>query len=222
MKARHMYIDKQTVVKWQVNASIRNILAGECPVATHVIVQSAREIMYEYAKAKNIELIHDLSNLVKPEHVKTVRAVFKEHYNFFKHADKDADDEIDITNIHVVNEAETMLNIGKFNQLFKIPSQHMMVFNMYMMMRKPDLFDIDQMPFPNFAMAMLKDLIAEHQGRSRSELCPLFYDVLGVIAASEIADVKAMSLEEELKSKNTGHRDISKAPYFRRKPPQGG
>ena len=108
------YIDKQTTAKWLINCAIRNIFVGECAVSNHVVVQAAQGLLHDYARTHKIKLTFDILNYFKPEYASKTATLFKERYNFFKHSKQDADQEIDITNIQVQNEIETLGNILKF------------------------------------------------------------------------------------------------------------
>jgi hypothetical protein len=215
-----MYIDKQTAVRWQINAAIRNIFVGECAVATHVIVQCAREIMQDYARAKHIKLTNDISSVVKPEHIKFFKALLKEHYNYFKHSKDDADDEIEITNVHTLNEGETLMNIGKYAELFNDVTQHMKIFNSYMMIRTPELFRWDEMPLTEQMKSMHASFMKANVGKDRTALCAQYKAIIQAdpLVVNEVNEVRSISLApEHIGDATAPSRDVSKAPYFRRK-----
>ncbi|MBX9588671.1 MAG: hypothetical protein K2X43_05155 [Hyphomonadaceae bacterium] len=136
-----MYIDKQTSARLLINASIRNVFNSECPVANHLTAMSARQILHEYAAVHGVTLVHDMRAYLKDKALaKKFEYLWKTKYNFFKHADNDYNDEVNITNIAVLNEFETLFNIEKYAQLFNERTGHMALFLLYLVMLYPDKF----------------------------------------------------------------------------------
>jgi len=60
-------IDKEIAARRLIHAAIRNIAALEDPVANHVLVMAAHDVIREYAIAKGITTYTDMGDLFKPE-----------------------------------------------------------------------------------------------------------------------------------------------------------
>lgn len=65
------------------------------PVAIHTVASAASMILFNLAEYKKVESIIRNSTLLKPEMKKEWNAALNKPQNFFKHADKDPDGEIE-------------------------------------------------------------------------------------------------------------------------------
>jgi hypothetical protein len=151
-----MYVDKQTVVEWQINFAVRSIFKGECPVSTHVIVMASKEILEQYAKQAGITLRINPLRVIRDEHARDFINFWKERYNFFKHANLDHNKETDIDNLQIMNESELLFNIIRYEELFKHLTEHMNIFGMYMAGRYPHWFNLDKWNMPDQYKEFLK------------------------------------------------------------------
>jgi hypothetical protein len=175
----------------------RSIFNSECPVANHVTVMSARQIINEYAIAHGIALTHDMRTYLKDEALaKEFEYLWKTRYNFFKHADKDYDDEVNISNIGIINEFETLFNIEKYNQLFGKRTGHMALFLMYLVMLYPDKFQPTEEQARAFSS--VRDRLQKEGTLSRVSLRELFAFGLAQQpdTRAEIEEARKLSIQE--------------------------
>ena len=209
-----MYLDKKTVAKYMIHCGIRNVFAGECPVSNHVIILSAKEVVQDLAKAAGVVLQADISRFVKDQYRKDFVALMKSRYNFFKHADRDHDEEIEITNIQFSNEADLFFVIVNWGQLFGQWTKHMQTFMMYMMIGHPNWFDLDALPEQMSGTA--KTGIAEFGKQGRRSLCETLYLVVeqDPEMRRERAEVKEMSFAA---SAEATEKRVLKGSAFSRK-----
>ena len=89
-------IDKPEVAARQLKAGVRLFFRREDPVAIHTLVAAAHQILVDLGKTGNIDsAVKNTSQMGQSkisEFLKTVNYPF----NFFKHADRDSDHQIDI------------------------------------------------------------------------------------------------------------------------------
>jgi hypothetical protein len=195
----NMYYDKNTVSLWLINASIRNVFSGACPITNHLSIMSANQIVREYAKARKIALPNDLADLVLAEHRTGFESMQKSRYNFFKHANKDADTEIDVTNLQISNEIDLLLTQGNHICVFETRSRHMHVFYMYMTIRYGRVFDGAAMLLPSDLKDQVTQAIDMNRGKSRYELISDFAEVVrrDEHAKKEFDEVQSLALADQ-------------------------
>jgi hypothetical protein len=73
----------------QLRVAIRLFFERKDLIAVHTLTAAARGILRELARSHEIEGIDTTIQKLSPETQKTLRRVFNEPQNFFKHADKD-------------------------------------------------------------------------------------------------------------------------------------
>lgn len=202
-----MHIDKEGIAKYLINAGIRNVFSGECPIANNVIVGAARGLLGEYAKTKGISLSTDLNRIVAKEYRVKLFKLMNERYDFFRHSDRNADQEIDLHNVQVTNEVTLCLNIWDFEQIFGHATEHMRFFLPYLKVLNPSLF-------PGCEEAKALKALKGPTPVTRKELCEI-----GLLALrddpgcqKELQDVQDISYAEETRG---GVRiDLRKGPPF--------
>ena len=62
-----MEIDKQTVARRLIHAAIRSVIRQDDPLAAHVLIVGAFDLLRQYAKTKGIELRSDFLNRLPPD-----------------------------------------------------------------------------------------------------------------------------------------------------------
>jgi len=166
-----MYIDKKHVARLLIHASIRNIFIGECPVANHVTAMSGRQVLHEYADAHGIALTHDMRTYLKDKSLlREFESLWKTRYNFFKHADRDYDEEVNIRNISFLNEMETLFNLQKYQQMFGEMTGHMKVFMCFLAVMHPDKMKIEL----DEVRSRLSEVLKKTTGMSRRDIYEVF------------------------------------------------
>ena len=204
-----LYVEKHEVARRLLHSAIRNIFNGECPIATHVLIGSATTLMHEYAEANGIDLALDVEKHVQAEYKKGFAQAMKSHYNFFKHANHDAELAIDITNISEVNEVAVYGAIVEYWNIFSDRPHQMQLFFSIATIIYPDLFNWGSLDaeFPE-----VKSQRLELANRSRSELFSLARDALAqgltqVERTSETAPIFKMVIAHY---EGPPHRDMFK------------
>jgi hypothetical protein len=92
-------ITKRKAIRHLIHAAVRMIAAAEDPFAIHLVVQSADKLLIDLSKRLKKPLAHDWVEQIKDEYRSPLMAVFRETYNFLKHADKDHDEELHVGSI---------------------------------------------------------------------------------------------------------------------------
>jgi hypothetical protein len=91
-------ITKLQAVKEQLETAIDLFFNDGSPVSIHTLTWAAYNVLCDLNKHKggSPTLINDgFLSIVKPEHKKALRRKLREAHTFFKHADKDPDDELE-------------------------------------------------------------------------------------------------------------------------------
>lgn len=192
-----MYIDKKHVARLLINASIRNTFGGECAVANHVTVMSARQVLHEYADAHGIALVHDMRAYLKDQSLaKEFERLWKTRYNFFKHADKDHDEEVNIRNIAFLNQFEILFNIEKYKQMFGDMTGHMNIYMGFLAVMHPDKMKIEL----DDVRTRINKVMKNTAGMSRREIHEIF--AYGLMAEAqtraEIEEARELSFKDSV------------------------
>ena len=152
------YIDKQEVARRLIHAAIRATLRGECPITNQVVIGSAITLMREFAQANGGKPMVDFDKFIVPEHAKGFEAAMKSHYNFFKHANHDAEYHHDVSNLTELNDLSIVTAIGEYVSLFKTRSIHMSLYYIYAMVKFPDVLTLPEEFEKSDAFPLLEDL----------------------------------------------------------------
>jgi hypothetical protein len=107
-------ISKTDIIRQHITAAIQMLAVEANPFSTHLVVMAGEEMIRQVAGARNIPLTADFRIYIKDEyHVEYLQKVRKA-YNWFKHADRDAEASYDgpaPCDLARVNETQTLLNI---------------------------------------------------------------------------------------------------------------
>jgi hypothetical protein len=96
-----MLFDKTTVTRQQaaraeIDTAIELLFYSGSPIAIDVLTWAAVEMMRGIAEHRQLQTFQSMiEERIKPEGLKEWRRIQKEHYNFFKHADRDPSRESD-------------------------------------------------------------------------------------------------------------------------------
>ncbi|SRR6266404_999949 len=107
-------IDKLQAIRHLLHSSIRLLLWEEDPFALHLICQSCDKLIIDCMKADGIESPVNFAAHVKPEYLKSFFAIYRETYNYLKHADEDRHAKLGVRNIVKNNELSIFLNVTRF------------------------------------------------------------------------------------------------------------
>jgi hypothetical protein len=101
------------------------IAAAEDPFAIHLIIQSADKLLIDLSKRLKKPLTLDWAENIKDECRSPLMAVFRETYNFLKHADNDYDAELHVGSIAESNVLQLAACIANYYALFGETTDHM-------------------------------------------------------------------------------------------------
>ncbi|UAJ09137.1 hypothetical protein [Polymorphobacter megasporae] len=88
-------LTKRSVARNQIDAAVHQIFVHKNYVAANTLSLAAAEILESLAKiAGKRTMFTEFYDRIQPEHLKTVKGMVKDVYNFSKHADRDAHQEI--------------------------------------------------------------------------------------------------------------------------------
>jgi hypothetical protein len=73
----------------KIQASVRMLFWEEDPFALHLICQSCDKLINDCMKAAGITSRGDFADRIKPEYLSNFYTIYRETYNYFKHADAD-------------------------------------------------------------------------------------------------------------------------------------
>jgi hypothetical protein len=118
-------ITKQQAIRHLIHAAVRMIAAAEDPFAIHLIVQSADKLLIDLSKRLKKPLAHDWVENIKDEYRAPLIVVFRETYNFLKHADNDHDQELHVGSIAESNILQLAVCIANYHALFGEQTDHM-------------------------------------------------------------------------------------------------
>lgn len=118
-------ITKKKAVRHLIHAAVRMIAAAEDPFAIHLIIQSADKLLIDLSKKLKKPLAHDWVKNIKDEYRSPLMVVFRETYNFLKHADKDHDEELHVGSIAESNVLQLAVCIANYQALFGEYTDHM-------------------------------------------------------------------------------------------------
>jgi hypothetical protein len=102
-----------------------------------------------------------LFSLLKPDMRSVFFDIYRESYNFLKHADRDSDGKLGVRNIVGSNDLLLFTCIVRYGVLFGSYTQHMCIFLTFAGLLYPGIVDWDQLP---------KNLLKEVTRGTRGEL----------------------------------------------------
>lgn len=141
-------LGKLDIVREHIHASIQ-MIAVECNAfSTHTVVMACRELVTNIAAKRGVGLDWDYRIWIKDEHHTEFRKLSYKAYNYFKHADWDADKTYDgpkTGDLVNLNEVQTLLNIDGYKQIGGIATQPMILFGCTMMITHPNFFRLEFM-----------------------------------------------------------------------------
>jgi hypothetical protein len=136
-------ISKLDVIEHHLLASIQMIAVDVNPISIHVIVMACEEMISSFAEAKNVLLNFDYRVYIEDEFHQQYRALVRKPYNYFKHADRDADlayDGPSLDDLSDANELMTMMNVIGYKELGGPPHAWVKMYTATRLMKNPHLF----------------------------------------------------------------------------------
>jgi hypothetical protein len=130
-------INKQEAVTHLLHAAIRMIQNEEDPYAIHLIVQSADKLLLDLGKQMNKQLAHELGIFISVEKRGEFFKRYRATYNFFKHANKDHDQQLRAPDMMVLNVILLAVCIENYVVLYNHRTDHMKSYQIFAMAAFP-------------------------------------------------------------------------------------
>jgi hypothetical protein len=181
--------------------------SGEDPFAVHLLVQSADKLLIDIAKKRGVKLPADWVEIIKEEHRQEFFAMYRETYNFFKHADR-GPDHLAVYNISELNAAQLTMAVENYGAVFGPISAHMAVFRIFARLWKPNWFPKkfeDVFP-PDKAESLAKMLATIRSGTPGEFLRIIIENRIGNTAFEQ---ERSADLAENIEFYSTAFEDIS-------------
>ena len=170
-------LDKQEAIRHLIHTAIRLIEKREDPFAIHVFVHSADKLLIDMAKQQGQELHFDWEIYVKPEYHKQFFTKHRAIYNYFKHADKDFDDDLPIIrDIMKLNVFTLAICAANYNKMFGEITSHMVLLPVLVMALFPEMIKPAAVEG-----ATLLDGISSFEGMTAGELFETFENNMSVL-----------------------------------------
>jgi len=84
-------LTRQQAVRGQLDTAVELVILGKDSVSAHLLASAASTVLRGLAKhAGHVPFDTQLEVAIRPEKIKVWRDAVNRHYNFFKHADRDA------------------------------------------------------------------------------------------------------------------------------------
>jgi hypothetical protein len=139
VQALPQLMNKQEAIRRLIHAAIRMIVAEEDPFAIHLLIQSADKTSIDLAKRLGRELRVDWTLYIKDEFQKEFFEKHRAIYNYFKHGNRDFDQDLVIENIMTRNLMDLYILIANYNSLFKEKTHHMVLFQIFVLQVYPKI-----------------------------------------------------------------------------------
>jgi hypothetical protein len=151
------WLTKQQAVRHLIHAAVRLIVAGEDPLATHLVIQSADKLLVDLAPHTVAgKLPIDFTEIMEPEYKDALLRVYRETFNFLKHADRDHDQSLHVGDIALSNVLQLGICIYNFSGLSNEFTDHMRLGSIFARLAFPDGFvGKDQRAFHDQAVGSL-------------------------------------------------------------------
>lgn len=121
---------KQEAIRHLIHAAVRMIAAREDPFAIHLVMQSSDKLLIDLSKKLGKPLTLEWSEGIKEEYRRPLMTVFRETYNFLKHADTDHAETLHVGSIAESNILQLGVACANYHSLFGEWTDHMrLLFN---------------------------------------------------------------------------------------------
>ena len=137
--AKRVIIDKNDASRLLLHSAIRLALADNEPIVVHLAAIAANDVLRSVARARGKALAFNIDKFIKPEMRSLFWQRFKSLNNFFKHADQDPDESLDISGICTFNEIEIAVGCLEYRELFGGSSAHMRAFVAFAIAEYPEI-----------------------------------------------------------------------------------
>jgi hypothetical protein len=119
------YIDKKQGLRHLLHAAIRLTLDGEDPFAITMLGQGADKVLLDLLKHAKIDDPALFEEKIVPEHRKSFFDIYRQTFNFLKHADSDPEVKLPVHDIVRSNELLLFINVARYQRLYSEATRHM-------------------------------------------------------------------------------------------------
>jgi hypothetical protein len=137
-------LDRQEAVRRLIHSAIRMIFAGEDALAVHILVQAAERQLNDLAKARGAALTFDWDSILKPETKKEFFEVYRELYDFLRHANRHPEKKMPIHDLAGFDVIGLLWNIWNYESLFGEGTDHMVMFKLFALNALPDVHSLEK------------------------------------------------------------------------------
>jgi hypothetical protein len=130
-------IGKQEAIRRLIHTAIRMVMNEEDPFAVHLLIHSADKSLTELAGRRGADLALNWKEYVKEADLKQFFRRHRAIYNYLKHADSDAFDELSAGDISIVNVMDLFIAILNYDKLFSERTDHMKFFSLFVLVLAP-------------------------------------------------------------------------------------
>ncbi|GBE42192.1 MAG TPA: hypothetical protein ENH05_02595 [Rhizobiales bacterium] len=154
------FLDKEEAARHLIHTAIRMIMIAEDPFAIHLLVQSAEKILLDLSKKQGVALTLDWKPLIRKERQDEFFKRYREAYNYFKHADRDFDQELPVRDITMINVLGILCCVSGYQELFGYKTGHMQFISAFSFVVVPGVFKLPGDKADEFSEGMkeIKDL----------------------------------------------------------------
>jgi hypothetical protein len=136
-------MSKQQALRHLIHSAVRMIAAREDPFAIHLVVQSADKLLIDLSKKLGKTLALEWADNIKEEYRGPLIAVFRETYNFLKHANTDHDEMLHVGSIAESNILQLAVACANYHSLFGEWTDHMKLLFNFAKLVMPDGFVLE-------------------------------------------------------------------------------
>ena len=152
-------MSKQQAIRHLIHSAVRMIAAREDPFAIHLVVQSADKLLIDLSKKRGKPLALEWTENIKEEYRGQLMTVFRETYNFLKHADTDHDEALHVGSIAESNVLQLAVACANYYSQFGEWTDHMKLMFNFAKLVAPNSFVMEgDMPVFDAAVPKLADM----------------------------------------------------------------
>lgn len=133
-------MSKQQALRHLIHSAVRVIAAREDPFAIHLVVQSADKLLIDLSRKHGKLLALGWTDNIKEEYRSPLMTVFRETYNFLKHADADHDEMLHVGSIAESNVLQLAVACANYHSLYGEWTDHMKLMFNFAKLIAPEAF----------------------------------------------------------------------------------
>jgi hypothetical protein len=168
-------VNKIDAARRQIDAAIRMLFDNGDPVAIHTLAAAGGRILRDLCGAKGTPMHQMFKGVIRPDKEKEFWEAMNRPANFFKHADRDADEILDDVDERF-NDFTLFYAVEYYRDLGYTPTAEMRAFMTFFTVTNPDILQPDCPP-------ELRQLVNHEAMRraSRAETLATAKSILGLI-----------------------------------------